>query len=137
MSITDSYLDNVVEAVERIKTTQADAIKAASRACAESIADDGLAFTFGTGHGSFAAASECFPPAGTPVYGFRPIVRVRDRLLLHCTCWGTRARTSTASCTRSRATATLILRAHRLASRTRSSSSAALGHQSRDPWTWR
>ena len=72
MSITDSYLDTVVEAVERIKTTQADAIKAAGRACAESIADDGLAFTFGTGHGSFAAA-ECFPRTGTPV-GFRPIV---------------------------------------------------------------
>jgi uncharacterized phosphosugar-binding protein len=72
MSITDVYLDNVVDAVRRIKETQREAIEAAGHACARSIADDGLAFTFGTGHGSFAAL-ECFPRTGTPV-GFRPIV---------------------------------------------------------------
>jgi uncharacterized phosphosugar-binding protein len=72
MSITDIYLDNVVDAVRRIKETQREAIEAAGRACARSIANDGLAFTFGTGHGSFAAL-ECFPRTGTPV-GFRPIV---------------------------------------------------------------
>jgi uncharacterized phosphosugar-binding protein len=72
MSVTDVYLDNVVDAVRRIKETQREAIEAAGRACARSIANDGLAFTFGTGHGSFAAL-ECFPRTGTPV-GFRPIV---------------------------------------------------------------
>jgi uncharacterized phosphosugar-binding protein len=72
MSITDVYLDNVVDAVRRIQETQREAIEAAGRACARSIANDGLAFTFGTGHGSFAAL-ECFPRTGTPV-GFRPIV---------------------------------------------------------------
>ena len=72
MSITDVYLDNVVDAVRRIRETQREAIEAAGRACARSIANDGLAFTFGTGHGSFAAL-ECFPRTGTPV-GFRPIV---------------------------------------------------------------
>jgi uncharacterized phosphosugar-binding protein len=72
MSITDVYLDNVVDAVRRIKETQREAIEAAGRACARSIANDGLTFTFGTGHGSFAAL-ECFPRTGTPV-GFRPIV---------------------------------------------------------------
>jgi uncharacterized phosphosugar-binding protein len=72
MTITDRYLENVVDAVRRIQETQAEAIQAAGRACARSIADDKLAFTFGTGHGSFAAL-ECFPRTGTPV-GFRPIV---------------------------------------------------------------
>jgi uncharacterized phosphosugar-binding protein len=72
MSITDVYLDNVVDAVRRIQETQREAIEAAGSACARSIANDGLAFTFGTGHGSFAAL-ECFPRTGTPV-GFRPIV---------------------------------------------------------------
>jgi uncharacterized phosphosugar-binding protein len=72
MTITDRYLENVVDAVRRIQETQREAIQAAARACARSIADDKLAFTFGTGHGSFAAL-ECFPRTGTPV-GFRPIV---------------------------------------------------------------
>ena len=72
MTITDRYLENVVDAVRRIQETQREAIQAAGRACARSIADDKLAFTFGTGHGSFAAL-ECFPRTGTPV-GFRPIV---------------------------------------------------------------
>jgi uncharacterized phosphosugar-binding protein len=72
MTITDRYLENVVDAVRRIQETQREAIQAAGHACARSIAGDGLAFTFGTGHGSFAAL-ECFPRTGTPV-GFRPIV---------------------------------------------------------------
>jgi uncharacterized phosphosugar-binding protein len=72
MTISDRYLDTVIAAVERIRDTQAEAIQAAGRACARSIADGKLAFTFGTGHGSFAAL-ECFPRTGTPV-GFRPIV---------------------------------------------------------------
>lgn len=72
MSITDSYFDTVADSLRRIQATQRDAIREAGRACAWSIADDKLAFTFGTGHGSFAAA-ECFPRTGTPV-GFRPIV---------------------------------------------------------------
>ena len=72
MTITERYLENVVDAVRRLQETQGEAIGAAGRACARSIADDKLAFTFGTGHGSFAAL-ECFPRTGTPV-GFRPIV---------------------------------------------------------------
>ena len=72
MTITDRYLTTVTESIERIRDTQGDAIRAAAKACAASIANDKLAFTFGTGHGSFAAL-ECFPRTGTPV-GFRPIV---------------------------------------------------------------
>jgi uncharacterized phosphosugar-binding protein len=72
MTITERYLENVVDAVRRLQATQGEAIQAAGGACARSIAADKLAFTFGTGHGSFAAL-ECFPRTGTPV-GFRPIV---------------------------------------------------------------
>lgn len=72
MTITDRYLTTVTESIDRIRDTQGDAIREAARACATSIANDKLAFTFGTGHGSFAAL-ECFPRTGTPV-GFRPIV---------------------------------------------------------------
>ena len=72
MSITDQYLDSVAAGIRRLRDEQRDSIQAAGRACADSIAADGLAFTFGTGHGSFAAL-ECFPRTGTPV-GFRPIV---------------------------------------------------------------
>jgi uncharacterized phosphosugar-binding protein len=72
LTITDRYLATVIESIERIRDTQGDAIRAAANACATSIANDKLAFTFGTGHGSFAAL-ECFPRTGTPV-GFRPIV---------------------------------------------------------------
>ena len=72
MTITDRYLTTVTESIERIRDTQGDAIREAAKACATSIANDKLAFTFGTGHGSFAAL-ECFPRTGTPV-GFRPIV---------------------------------------------------------------
>lgn len=72
MSIAETYLDTVADGLGRIRDTQGEAIREAGRACAASIADGKLAFTFGTGHGSFAAA-ECFPRTGTPV-GFRPIV---------------------------------------------------------------
>jgi uncharacterized phosphosugar-binding protein len=72
VTITDRYLETVADGVRRIQRTQGEAIREAGRACARSIADDKLAFTFGTGHGSFAAL-ECFPRTGTPV-GFRPIV---------------------------------------------------------------
>jgi uncharacterized phosphosugar-binding protein len=72
VTITDRYLETVIASVQRIRETQAEAIRTAGGACARSIAEDKLAFTFGTGHGSFAAL-ECFPRTGTPV-GFRPIV---------------------------------------------------------------
>lgn len=72
MSITETYFGTVVDGLRRIEAEQGASIGAAARACAASIGDGKLVFTFGTGHGSFAAA-ECFPRTGTPV-GFRPIV---------------------------------------------------------------
>ena len=66
------YLQTVVERLSQVMNTQTDAIEEAARACAQSILDDKLVFTFGTGHGSFAAM-EMYPRTGT-VTGFRPIV---------------------------------------------------------------
>jgi uncharacterized phosphosugar-binding protein len=66
------YLQTVVDRLSQVMNTQTDAIEEAARACAQSILNDKLVFTFGTGHGSFAAM-EMFPRTGT-VTGFRPIV---------------------------------------------------------------
>lgn len=71
-TINTAYFDTVIERLRRVAETQADAIRAAADICATSIINDKLVFTFGTGHGSFAAM-EMFPRTGT-VTGFRPIV---------------------------------------------------------------
>lgn len=71
-NISTTYFNSVIERLQKVADTQAEAIQAAAEICAESIIDDKLVFTFGTGHGSFAAM-EMFPRTGT-VTGFRPIV---------------------------------------------------------------
>lgn len=70
--IVDRYFDTLVERLERVKRTQAQAIAAAAGACADSIGQGKLVFTFGTGHGALPAL-ETFPRTGT-IVGFRPIV---------------------------------------------------------------
>ncbi len=70
--ISTRYFATVIERLRVVGETQADAIMDAARICADAIERDGLVFTFGTGHGSFAAM-EMFPRTGT-VTGFRPIV---------------------------------------------------------------
>lgn len=75
------YLELTQQRLHDLAETQQEAILAAGRACADSIGDDKLAFTFGTGHGSFAAL-EMFPRTGTPV-GFRPIVETPIALFHH------------------------------------------------------
>jgi uncharacterized phosphosugar-binding protein len=72
MSAANRYLDNTIQRLEELRESQLDAIAEAGRVCADSIAAGKLVFTFGTGHGAFAAL-ETFPRTGTPV-GFRPIV---------------------------------------------------------------
>ncbi|WP_323034484.1 sugar isomerase domain-containing protein [Pararhodobacter sp.] len=66
------YLQTVIDRLTKVRDTQGDAIAAAAEACAKSILNDKLVFTFGTGHGSFAAM-EMYPRTGT-VTGFRPMV---------------------------------------------------------------
>ena len=81
MSIATRYLSTAVEQLQQVAATQQEAIDAAAGACAEAIGRDGLVFTFGTGHGSFAAL-ECFPRTGT-VAGFRPIVETPIAMFHH------------------------------------------------------
>ena len=68
----DRYFATLAERMKIVADSQKDAIEAAAVICADAIADDKLVFTFGTGHGSFAAM-EMFPRTGA-VTGFRPIV---------------------------------------------------------------
>ena len=81
MTAFDRYLSNTIARLTEIRETQRDAIAAAGRACADAIAAGRLVFTFGTGHGGFAAL-ETFPRTGTPV-GFRPIVETPIALFHH------------------------------------------------------
>ena len=70
--IANQYFDSLISRLQRVQKSQIEAINAAAAICAKAILDDKLVFTFGTGHGSFAAM-EMFPRTGT-VTGFRPIV---------------------------------------------------------------
>ncbi len=72
MNMTQRYFTNLIERLNDVMVSQADAIAQAAAVCADSIEKGKLVFTFGTGHGSFAAM-EMFPRTGTTV-GFRPIV---------------------------------------------------------------
>lgn len=73
MTVIDQYLAEIQTRIDHVASGECrQAIDAAARACADSITDDKLVFSFGTGHGSFAAL-EMFPRTGTCA-GFRPIV---------------------------------------------------------------
>lgn len=71
-NIVERYFAMLAERMSAVARDQVEAIGQAAEICAESIANDKLVLTFGTGHGSFAAM-EMFPRTGT-VTGFRPIV---------------------------------------------------------------
>lgn len=75
------YLEQVQELLERLRTTQAEALGRAAEACAASIGGGNLVHLFGTGHGSFPAL-EAFPRSGSLV-GFHPIVELPLSLLHH------------------------------------------------------
>ncbi|MEM8815281.1 MAG: SIS domain-containing protein [Pseudomonadota bacterium] len=71
MSVVQRYRKTVEDRLALVFDHQEAAIDEAARYCADSIQSGNLVFTFGTGHGSFAAL-EMFPRTGT-VVGFRPI----------------------------------------------------------------
>jgi len=81
MTIAEDYLNDVIAKTAWVRDTQAQAIADAAAICADTIAGDGLAFAFGTGHGGFAAL-EMFPRTGG-VTGFRPIVESSIALMHH------------------------------------------------------
>ena len=72
MSVVRRYRALLSERIDNVFDRQENEILQAAEVCADSIAVGKLVFTFGTGHGSFAAL-EMFPRTGT-VTGFRPIV---------------------------------------------------------------
>lgn len=84
MPVSTDYLTELARRIDWVRDTQADAIAAAARVCADTIAADKLVLTFGTGHGGFAAA-EMFPRTGT-ITGFRPINDTPITLMHHV--WG-------------------------------------------------
>jgi len=72
MKASGRYLIAVADQIKWVMETQEAGIESAAQICANTIQNDGLVFTFGTGHGAFPAL-ESFPRTGT-VTGFRPIV---------------------------------------------------------------
>jgi uncharacterized phosphosugar-binding protein len=76
-TVTRPALEWLTEAnalLERVASTQADAIETASHWCADSIAGDGLVHMFGTGH-SRMPVEEMFPRYGS-YPGFNPMVEL-------------------------------------------------------------
>ena len=74
MNSAEAYFEAVQSILDRIRTTQGDALKKAADICANSIANDGLVHVFGTGH-SRIPVEEMFPRHGS-YPGFHPIVEL-------------------------------------------------------------
>jgi uncharacterized phosphosugar-binding protein len=80
----DAFFATALDHLERVRSTQADAIHSAAEISADAIGGGKLVHTFGTGHGSMPAL-EAFPRSGGLV-GFHPIVESPITLLHHV--WG-------------------------------------------------
>lgn len=63
-SVTMDFIDEAQALLDRIKSTQSDAIEQASQWCADAIGSDGLVHLFGTGH-SRIPVEEMFPRYGS------------------------------------------------------------------------
>jgi uncharacterized phosphosugar-binding protein len=73
LKAVESYLVNVADGLNKLhQPSTREALERAIEQCAATIAAGDLVYTFGTGHGSFAAL-EMFPRTGT-CSGFRPII---------------------------------------------------------------
>jgi uncharacterized phosphosugar-binding protein len=71
---TVRFIDEAQQLLERIASTQTEAIEQASEWCADAIGSDGLVHLFGTGH-SRIPVEEMFPRYGS-YPGFNPIVEL-------------------------------------------------------------
>ena len=74
MNGAQRYLSVAAEVIHKIATTQMEAIEAAARICASTIANDGLVFCWGGGH-SRMSVEEMFPRIGS-FPGFYPMVEL-------------------------------------------------------------
>ncbi len=69
-----TYFTKVQEVLDKISTTQRDAIEQAAQICADSICNDGMVFCWGGGH-SRMSVEEMFPRIGS-YPGFYPMVEL-------------------------------------------------------------
>ncbi len=69
-----AWFDEGIAVLERVRTTQADALETAAQWCADAIGADGLVHLFGTGH-SRIPVEEMFPRYGS-YPGFNPIAEL-------------------------------------------------------------
>jgi uncharacterized phosphosugar-binding protein len=74
MNVAFAYLDAAQTILDRIRSTQMEAIAGAADICANTIANEGLVHLFGTGH-SRMFLEEMFPRHGS-FPGFHPIVEL-------------------------------------------------------------
>jgi uncharacterized phosphosugar-binding protein len=72
--LADNYLNDLVEILQGIRTSQSTAIDEAALLCADSIANNGLVHAFGSGH-SRIVVEELWPRYGS-FPGFHPIVEL-------------------------------------------------------------
>ena len=63
-AVSHRYFSTLIDSLEQVRDTQGPPIERAAEACARSIAEDKLVFSFGTGHGALPAL-EMFPRTGT------------------------------------------------------------------------
>ncbi len=74
LTAATDYITQAKAILDRIESTQLDAIERAAEICAQTIAGDGLVHLFGTGH-SRIFVEEMFPRHGS-FPGFHPIVEL-------------------------------------------------------------
>jgi len=74
VTAASTWMAAAASLLDKVATTQADAIETASQWCADAIAADGLVHLFGTGH-SRIPVEEMFPRYGS-YPGFNPIVEL-------------------------------------------------------------
>lgn len=104
------FFDAAIDLLRQIQTSQAEPIRRAAEACADSIAAGKLVHTFGTGHGAIPAL-EAFPRSGSLV-GFHPIAETPITLLHHV--WGDMGVAQYRFLHRQEGYGKAILQAHRL-----------------------
>jgi uncharacterized phosphosugar-binding protein len=105
----DAYFSSALDHLERLRATQAAAIRDAAAICADTIADGRLVHLFGTGHGAIPAL-EAFPRSGG-IVGFHPIAELPITLLHHV--WGDMGVAQYRFLHRQEGYGTAILEAHR------------------------
>jgi uncharacterized phosphosugar-binding protein len=105
----EAYFSHALDHLERLRATQAAAIREAATICAGTIADGKLVHLFGTGHGAIPAL-EAFPRSGG-IVGLHPIAELPITLLHHV--WGDMGVAQYRFLHRQEGYGTAILEAHR------------------------